>query len=456
MANKVVKISPDHRAVHLDSGTVYTVGISKNTDNWQDVASSSFKYNWERQSTNVQGKKIVSYGDNNDLPVIIRNLLDDNHLAPGILARKLGLLFGEGPQLYKMVYENNTITREYQHDKNIWNWLNSFDLLRVIQMAITEYNTLNGIFVRRKRNKGVRIGGPGKIVDLEVIPAINARLGWPETGEQNLNNVKYILTGEFEDNCLNSGITTYPLFDQKRPFDYPFAMSYHSTYTFGRKFYPVPAWYGTRKWVQRSSDIADILQYLTENGITTAFHIHSPAVYWDQKREHLRDMYSDESTAQIEKRLEGLKDQTFLNMTNVLAGKKNSGKFIETVDFYDDEGNLCSWKIEPLDQTIKDFMEAQLKVSEMANSAITSGFGLHPSLSNLVVNGQLSSGSQILYAIKNFFATETAIPEQVIFEAINQSIKINFPGTELQLGFYRTIIQKEEETAPEDRMSQKV
>ena len=42
---------------------------------------------------------------------------------------------------------------------------------------------------------------------------------------------------------------------------------------------------------------------------------------------------------------------------------------------------MVSWKIEPIDQKVKDFIEAQLKISEAADQATTSGIGLHPALS---------------------------------------------------------------------------
>lgn len=50
-----------------------------------------------------------------------------------------------------------------------------------------------------------------------------------------------------------------------------------------------------------------------------------------------------------------LKDKIMGTITEVLSGKKNAGKFFESIDFYDPDGNLCTWKIEAVDQKIKDF-----------------------------------------------------------------------------------------------------
>lgn len=452
MQDKSVKLSNNERVYHAPDGNVYTFSANRSNENWQSEFGSR-KANWEQQGINVQGKKIVPFGENNDLPVVIRNLMDNNHLAPGILARKLGLLYGEGPQLYSLDYVDNNIVRKYSHDPEIWAWLQSFDFIRALQMSMTEYIHMRGTFSRTYLAKGGRIGRANRISKVEIIPSVGARLGWPSVGEPKLENVTEILTGDFENNCMYTGLTPFPVFDAQQPFKYRVSMKYHCTYSFARLFYAVPEYYGTLKWIRRSSDIPDILQYLTDNGITMAFHVKTPADYWQQKRERLEKMHPAEDPAQIEKRLDDLKDETFKKMTEVLAGKKNTGKFIESVTFYDSDQNKCEWEIVPIDQEIKDFIEAQLKISEMANSATTSGLGLHPALSNIVVNGQLSSGSQMLYVMKNYFSSETAIPEEIIFQPFNYAIQANFPGKKLRLGFYRNIIRKEEDVNPEDRIT---
>lgn len=451
---KIQKISDSSRVIHTDSGNVYSVALDINESSWQDNFLNS-KVSWENQPATASGKRIVSYGYNNDLPTIVRNIMDDNHLAPGILERKLGLLYGEGPQLYELIYEDGEITRKYQYNPEIWEWLKSWNLRHFLEKAIISYNYMKIVFVKKYINRGARIGKAARINSLKVVPTTHARFEYPESGF-DIDDVKNILVGDFENNCYQTGIVTLPIWNKEDPFKNKVSMSFHNSFSFARNFYPVPAFYGTLKWIGRSSDIPEILKYLTENGITTAFHIHTPADYWEDKKEKLQIEFPDLPEPKILKKLDALKDATFENMTRVLAGKKNAGKFIETVDFYDVDGNLNVWKIEPIDQKIKDFIESQIKISSMANSAITSGIGLHPSLSNLVVDGQLSSGSQILYAIKTYILSETVIPEEVIFEPINEAIAVNFPGSKLKLGFYRKVMQKEDEVAPDERLKSKV
>ena len=74
---------------------------------------------WEVEPEIVSGKEVVPYGVDNNLPSFVRDMLDENNLAPGILEREKGLLYGQGPELYKKVYENGEVIREWGRDAKI-------------------------------------------------------------------------------------------------------------------------------------------------------------------------------------------------------------------------------------------------------------------------------------------------------------------------------------------------
>lgn len=457
MSENVKKIASNAAAIHL-GGKVYTVALNRNRDDaWHSTNLFDYKNDWERDPTYVMGKKIVPYGRNNDLPTVIRKLMDENSLAPGIIERQIGLLYGNGPALFRYaISESGRIERRYERHPEVEKWLKSWDVRKYIEMAMVEYKHTKGIFVRHYRNRGARIGSKSYVAKLQVVSATDARLGWPDTADQRLEDVDVIYTGDFENNCLRTGITAYPVYSNNNPLQHRVAMSYHNSYTFGRNFYPVPAFFGAFAWITRSSEIPEILNYLTENGITAAYHIQSPAGYWEDKKNKLRGKFPDKPDTYIDSKLEELKDQLFESISTALAGKKNVGKFIETLSFYDDNQNLCEWKIEPIKQEIKEFIEAQIKVAEKADSATTSSMGLHPSLTNLIVGGKLASGSELLYALKAHMLSDVNIPEEIIFEAINQTIAVNFPGTDLRLGFYRDILQAEDNVPASDRIKNNV
>ena len=177
----------------------------------------------------------------------------------------------------------------------------------------------------------------------------------------------------------------------------------------------------------------------------------APKGYWDAKRDAIREAHRDWDDSKIEQEISHLTEQLLRNLTEVLSGKENAGKFFHTVDI-DDGDRIESWKIDAIDQKIKDFVESQLKISEASVSAITSGMGLHPSLSNVMVNGKLASGSEMLYAFKLYLLSDAAIKESTILEPLNQAIAFNFPGKDLRIGFYHTKLETEESISSGDRI----
>ncbi len=414
----------------------------------EDVFTSN-SISWESDPDVVCGKDIVAYGPNNNLPVEIREMMDLNNLAPGILEREKGLLYGQGPELYVKKYENGEVYREWGYDKDIWEWLNSWDYTRFIEMAITEYKYLHGYFVKHYTNRGRRIGRSSCIKKLSIVPGTDARLGWVES--RKLEDVSVVYTGDFENSCVRTGIVTYPVFDRNNPFRYPVSMSYRNSYSFARSLYSIPSFWGSRNWINRSSDVPQILKHITDNSINVAFHIESPAEYWELQKEKLEKKCLMEGKEYNDEMLENHKDEVLRRLANALSGKKHVGKFFHTISLKDDDGKIWEWKITPIDQKIKDFIDAQIRVSEKADAATTSGIGLHPSLSNIMVDGKLSSGSEMLYALKLYLASDTTIPESIILQALNEAIRINFPDKPWQLGFYHKIVLREEDVSPKDR-----
>lgn len=430
---------------------LYDNGYSSSTSWWDYMVLADQRVAWEADPDIIAGAKIVPFGANNNLPVLIKNMLEDNSLAPGILEREIGLLHGQGPELYRTVVKNGDIVREWTYDEDIWKWLRSWNYRRFIDMATVEYKYMRGFFVKRFLKRGARIGRNPEFV-MEVCPSTDARLAWVDS--RRLEDVNTIYTGDFQHDCRRTGIKPWPVWDIRDPFRETASMSYHNTYSFAHNFYSIPSFWGSRKWIMRSSEIPDILKYLSDNSLVLTHHIHSPAGYWEQRREDLEIRYPRMEKKDLDAKLEELKTEIFRKISTVLSGKKNVGKYIETVDFFDDtSGQIVSWKIEPIDQKVKEFIDGQIAISDQADEATTSGIGLHPALSNMMMNGKSASGSEMLYALKLYLASDISIPEETIMEPINQAIEVMFPGKKHRLGFYHKVVLREENVAVGERTS---
>jgi len=435
------KISDHSFAAHCDDGKVFI--LSNGMEGGIDTSFLGLSGNdYEAYPQTIGEHKIVPFGPDNLLPSHLRDIVDTNNLVPGILERQAGLLFGQGVYLNQLAFRDGEIINVWMEDRDIQEWLDSWDYVGYIKGCITDYLHLKGFFDAKYLTKGHRVGMSPKIAYLEHIPAKNARLEW--TATRKLRDVKHILVGDFENWCQTTGVRVFPVYDRRDPGKYAASASYNNTYSFSRDFYSVPQFWGALRWIIRGSEIPQIFKYVTDNGINLAYHIHSPSGYWNYRRDILRRAYPDWTETKVEEKISEITDKMLKQIQNVLTGKENVGKFFHSIDIEDDMGHVSEWKIEAVDQKIKDFVESQLKISEASVSAITSGMGLHPSLSNIMVNGKLASGSELLYAFKLYLQSDVEIASRTILEPINQAIAFNFPGKNLRLGFYHKSIKAEE------------
>ena len=171
---KATQISDFSYALPVDE-CVYTISTAQ-ANNLDTLLWQAERENWEYMPQYVGGQKIVPYGNNNRLPVQIRDLMDENNLAPGILARQKGLLYGEGPFLRSLRFENGEITKEFKDDREIMAWLKDWDYLKYIDAAMTDYLYLKGFFDIKLLERRGRISGQRpRIAALEFVSAKNGR-----------------------------------------------------------------------------------------------------------------------------------------------------------------------------------------------------------------------------------------------------------------------------------------
>ncbi len=212
---------------------------------------------------------------------------------------------------------------------------------------------------------------------------------------------------------------------------------------------------GLLPWLRRSSAIPYILEALSNNSLNIKWHIISPAAYWEKIKEGLEEKCAIEGIEYEDKMLEDAKDKKFADLAKVLAGERNVGKFFTSEMVVEVLGTTIiehKWEIIPIDQKVGDYVKAQLEIAKAANMATVAGGGLHQALSNVAADGKSDSGSEQLYAMQNYILTEVDVPELIICQAINKAIKVNWPTSNIKLGFYRSLPVREEDKTPKDRV----
>ncbi len=389
----------------------------------------------------VQGCEIIPYGERNNYPDLIDEALERNHLAPAIIQQHVNLLWGSGPMLYKTVIHSGRRFKQWVEDSKIQTWLDCWDYKSYLLNACKEFHTFNGHFTKFlcRQSGADQAGSPGSmpVTSLENIPAKFARLEWwNDFGE--IENI--IVSDTWGTDPYSMSLTRYPVFDQYFPTRHKQTMSYAYLEGFAlAQQYPRSPIHGSLTWINLSSGIPRILAASGMNAAAIKYHIQVPAIYWNQKAEQLQKQCVEKGIAYHERMLEELKTDTFAKVSAALSGIKNVGKMITTEEFFDaTAGKYVGWKIDVLDQKVKDFIDAELKIANEADFAITAGLGMHPQLSNLHRDVGLSTGSEAEYAHKMYQNVSVDIPEKIVTREINRALQLNFPASELRIGFIHT------------------
>jgi hypothetical protein len=440
--NKGLFKSSDNRA--------YSFEIASSESNWSDELNNFYSTsNWDTNKLTIGGTDIIPYGASNNLPKQIRDILEIQHLGEGIFKKKRNFLYGQGPHLYKIVFDAEGNRKKiWLDDADIMAWLKSWPYEKYLRDIAVDYYHAEIVFSKVFRNRGPRIGADGMISKLEHVGVHKARLGFPENGK-----ISRIQTGDYD---YSRNFVLYPVFDKYDPWRFGVSMAFNNAYSFARDWYPVPSYYGTLNWLNRSSAVPQILKALTDNSLNIRWHIKVPAVYWAERKEELMKNCEQEGIKYTDNLLEDLKDATFKKLADVMAGVKNVGKFFTSEKCYNDMGsNLEEWSIEPIDQKVKDFIDAQINIAKYADSATTSGLGLAPSLSNIIVEG-LNSGSEKLYDYKLYMTTEVDIDESIICQTLNDAIEANWPEKGIKIGFYHDAVKTEDSVTSANRLKNQV
>jgi hypothetical protein len=409
---------------------------------------------WNDRSNYIGDYIVYPFGANNDLPDIIKRVVQTNYIAPGILKKKTQLIWGLGPQLYKEKIVDGVLSREWVEDDEILKWLQSWNYEEFLLKACTDFQHIEGVFSRFELGKGARIGLPF-IAKINHIFPDRIRLATPKTANNRIATHAVATDWSFNTIHALTNYKVYPLFDFLNPFANKNAVLYSNMYSFCTDYYTVPDLYGSLEWLNRSTSVPLIFKALSKNSINLKYHIVSPQAFWDKKESEIQ---ANCTLRGIQYKSSMLADYTknFLEKISVvLSGDENTGKYLHTTKSFNVDGtNLIEhgWEIKVIDQNIKDFVAAQISISERADHALSAGLNLHSALGNVSESGKSDSGSEQIYALKTFLQTGIDIPEMIIMKAINYALKSNWSDRKLKLGFYHVTPEKEQNIAPKNRL----
>ena len=407
-------------------------------------------FTWSQTYAFANGLELLPYGRYNDMPQLLRNTIYRNPNIPGVMEKKQQLLWGQGPHLYKTVYKDGKPQREWVEDKEVQDWLESFDYLTYLEKTIQDFNFMQGSFSKMINAKSSRLGS-NWIHSIEHINPLWARLARKDDAPE----ATHALVSDSWTAFQPQGYRDYPLFDPKNPGKAPISVCYSKLYSFATDFYAIPTILGALEWINRDTAVPLILKALAKNSINAKYHVTSPSLFWDKKREELQEECKAKNIEYEESMLDDYERILFQSIIKTLSGDESAGKIWHTKNLLSPDGtNLIElgWTITPIDQNIKDFVETQIKIADKAASAVSAAVGIHKSLGGITDAGKSDSGSEQLYAYTMFKLIGVKIPEMIVTRPTNSAIKINFPKKGLQLGFFHEEAQRQEDQSSKDRV----
>lgn len=391
---------------------------------------------WHENTLDVGDFKVIPFGKGNDIPQRIQEAVLPNSFAHRTLKRKAELLIEQGPYIYTHVIDGRQYYRQPEKSPEILTWLEDIEHEQLLLKQAIDYYFEERVCTKIYRQRSGRLGA-SEPATIEHISSFKCRPAYKKNDKKK--KPTHIIVGDWVKGDQKE-MAVYPIFDKKNPDKYPVSIHVSNLPAYGIDEYPVPDILGALDWISNTTQTPKIFKAYMENSLNIKWHIQSPAKFWKDKRDILVANCKAQGTTYKESMLEDLKSKILDQLSEVLSGVENVGKFWHNeyvVSLLGGNAVEQGWKITPIDQKTKDWVESQVKMYDTAIYAMQAGLGLHASLAMVGADGKSNTGSEQYYAYAIHQKTATPIPEMIVTKALNDLIAIKF-DSKYKVGFYRT------------------
>ncbi len=467
-----------------EAGSVFTYQIGDTLDTNGILNIDQFPGLRTPPVLNFMGYKVYLMGNDNNLPAEVQQMIGGNRLLPELIEKQVRMLYGQGPMIYRLEYEDKKPLRNWQEQKLIEEWLDSWpsrglrdDYKEYCNKVIREFYHMESYWVKWRTTKARQIKGPLPIAGLEFISNKRARLATTKAVDIFADDLEerdfdMALVG----NWLSANESTfkqYPVLLQSDPLKFPVAISYHKNPSFGEEVYGYNSFYkGIKEWIVGANLTPRYINSFLHHSLSAKTHVIIPWAWVESKEQMLENYCDTNKTLESENKtlltVNGIELGTDYNkdlltkyiqselqkLSQFLSGSINQGKFFSSYSFQGEKEEQ-RWRFEEIPLKYKEYIEALKTYDERADQVILSAKGVDSSISNVSKDGIISkSGADVFY---NYLIYLHNLPwaEEVCTKAINQAIRINFPVLYQQgyrLGFYNPAPPRQAEISPKDRL----
>lgn len=450
-----------------------------------DPAFPVFKdgYYPDMQWQSIQGFQVCSRGFNNRKCEEVASDIKKNRLLPRLITKQVNMLYGHGPGVYKYVFQEGKLQKEWQECPEVMDWLMSWkergiesDYQEFAKTCIKNYYYFRDYFAKFRFTVG-KSRGKLPIAGLEALENKHCRLA---TTKKDVamdvvyyKDFRHIAVGQW--GYGTSTFRIYPKFNLVEVDKYQFAAISHHREKSVDEFYGVNETHqGTKSYIKGSNDTADYINSFLRNSLAAKIHIIIPNAWLESKRNQITKLCTENKirAKNNEKLLvyNGIeigtefKESTLLvylqselrKISSYLSGADNQGKAYATISFKTGQGEEERWKIETVDLKYKEYIDALISYDKRADEVLLSSVGLDSSISSVSKDGVISkSGADAYYNYLIYILSLTS-EDEICTEAFNQAIQINFPHLYKQgyrIGFYREVPARQEDVSPKDRIN---
>ena len=471
-------------AVNGDSG-VFTFQIGSATDTDDTIRFSDLPILRTPPVLNFAGYKVYLMGYDNNLPGEIKEMIGGNRVLPQLIEKQVTALYGQGPMVYRIIYENRKPVRQWEPNDQIQDWLSNWQVNGMrdgyeefCNKIIREFYHMESFWIKWRMNKGRRVNGSVPVAGLEFISNKRARYATQQeidifADDLEERDFPFVIVG----NWLSANQTKfkeYSVLDLQDPLKNSVSISYHKNPSFGEEVYAYNSFYkGIKEWIIGTNLTPKYINSFLHYSLSAKIHVIIPDAWVASKRDMI-ERYCEVNKKRKDDnkellKLNGIEIGTDFNehlvsqyinaelkkLSQYLSGAKNQGKFYASYSFRSGDKEEERWKFEEIPMKYKEYIESLTSYDKRADEVILSAKGLDASITNISKDGVISkSGADAFY---NYIIYLHNLPwvEKVCTDPLNLAIRINFPQLYKQgyrIGFFNPAPVRQEETAPKDRL----
>lgn len=358
-------------------------------------------------ATQHNGMTYMSWGKHNDLPVRREELIEHNNIIPQLLKTKRNVVLGGGIYTYtERNQDGKRIREEVETPSEIADFLEMLELEDYLLDAARDLMIHANTFTVFTPKRG------GGMSSMKSIKAVYARA---EEMDKSGTINQYFICGDWKKRYENELKAIKNCTNLLRPPARSQFVVHCKDGFLGNEYYAMPTYWGGSEWIEVSNAIPTFHKWNLKNGYVLRYHVQIPKGYFYDtaavQQQRLTQEEADESA-------ETAKQEFLKSLDDILSGEKNAGKALWSE--YDLNQRLQTEfggvKITPIQVDLKD--SALLELYDKTNQANISGTGVHPSLSSIITDGGLSSGSEIRNALLMFIITQALLPRQLLLKPI--------------------------------------